>query len=372
MRRAGRAVVDETPRAPTFGVEEEYLLLDAATGLPADAAVDLIDDLDGLRAEHEFFHSQLETATPVCSEAADALDSLAEFRAAASAAAERRGLVLAGTGLPPIGGEIRGTVTAKDRYQQIAGRMRGMVHRYYSTGTHVHVAVPSRDAGIDAISRIAPWSPVLVALTANSPLWLGDDSGYASWRYLSIQQWPTSGFPPRFADAAEYDRVVGELVRTGALVDAALVNWSIRLSDRFPTIEIRTADAQLGHVDAVAFGLLFRALVTRALREGAAGAPIAPVQPDVLRGAHWLAARNGLGDTLADPATGEPVPAFDGVGALLAHVADDLLASGDHGIVTDWIERRRADGGAAELQRSAWASGGIAGLLELFRTSSRA
>lgn len=363
-------MADDTSRAPTFGVEEEYLLLDASTGLPVDAAVGLIADLAGLRAEHEFFHSQLETATPVCAVAGDALDALGRFRTAAAAAAEARGLVLAGTGLPPVGGEIRGSVTAKERYQQIAARMRGMVDRYYSTGTHVHVAVPSRDAGVDAISRIAPWSPVLVALTANSPLWLGHDSGYASWRYLSIQQWPTSGFPPRFADAAEYDRVVDELVRTGALLDAALVNWSIRLSERFPTIEIRTADAQLDHTDSVAFALLFRALVTRGLREGAAGEPIAPVQADVVRGAHWLAARNGLGDTLADPATGEPVPAFDAVDALLVHVEDDLRASGDLEIVSGWISRRRGDGGAAALQRSAWAADGIAGVLELYRVSS--
>ncbi|WP_024357534.1 carboxylate-amine ligase [Leucobacter chironomi] len=360
----------DTPAPPRFGVEEEYLLLDAQTGLPRDGVEGMIAALPGLRAEHEYFRSQLETATPPCTAAAEAFDSLAEFRVAASRAATEQGLVLAGTGLPPLGGDVPGRVTDNERYRDIDRAMRGMVHRYYSTGTHVHVEVPSRDAGVEVFARIAHWSPVLVALTSNSPLWLGGDSGYASWRYLQLQQWPSSGYPPHFSDAAAYDDVVQQLVRAGALLDTALVNWSIRLSERFPTIELRTADAQLESGDAVAFALIFRALVAGALGEREAGAPLAEPQRDVLRGAHWVAARNGLASELVHPASGAPAPAFEVVDALLAHVAPSLEAAGDLEHVQRFVERRRADGGAAEAQRRAWAAGGIGSLLELYRASS--
>ncbi len=362
----------DTHAPPRFGVEEEYLLLDAQTGLPRDGADGMIAALPGLRAEHEYFHSQLETATPPCSAAAEAFDSLAEFRTAASRAATEQGLVLAGTGLPPLGGDAAGRVTDNERYRDIDRTMRGMVHRYYSTGTHVHVEVPSRDAGVEVFARIARWSPALVALTSNSPLWLGDDSGYASWRYLQLQQWPSSGYPPHFADAAAYDDVVQQLVRAGALLDTALVNWSIRLSERFPTIELRTADAQLGSGDAVGFALVFRALVDRALREREAGVPVPEQQRDVLRGAHWLAARNGLSSDLVDPASGSPKPAFDVIDDLVEHVADSLDAAGDLGHVQRLVERRRADGGAAALQLRAWSAGGIGALLDLYRDASEA
>src|SRR5699024_147395 len=137
---------------------------------------------------------------------------------------------------------------------------------------------PSRDAGVEVATRIARWSPVLVALTANSPLWFGEDSGYASWRYLQLQHWPSAGYPPAFADAAEYDAVVDGLVRSGSLMDRSLVNWSIRLSEKFPTVELRTADAQLSSDDAVVFGLLVRALVHRALDDRDAGRPVRDVQ----------------------------------------------------------------------------------------------
>lgn len=356
--------------APHFGVEEEFLLLDAATGMPRDGADDMVAALNGLRAEHEFFHSQLETATPVCSVADEAFASLGEFRVAAAAAAAERGLVLAGSGAPPIGGEIAGRVTDNPRYRNIHATMRGMVHRYYSTGTHVHVEVPSRDVGVEVMTRIARWSPALVALTANSPLWYGEDSGYASWRYLQLQQWPSSGWPPAFSSAAEYEAVVDSLVRAGALMDKALVNWSIRLSEKFPTVELRTADAQLSSDEAVALGLILRALVHRALEEREAGAPVIDVQRDLLRGAHWLAARNGLASELVDPEAGEPRPAFEVIDALIDYLRPSLETTGDLAHIERFVARRRAEGGGAARQLAAWRAGGMPSLLELYRQGS--
>lgn len=355
-----------TTWAPRFGIEEEFLLLDRATGLPRDGAEALIRAVPELRCEHEYFHSQVETATSVCERAETALEELSTFRLRAAAAAADAGLVLAGTGLPPVGGSQPGRVVEKQRYLDIDRTMRGMVSRYYSTGTHVHVEVPSRDAGVEVFARIAAWSPVLVALTANSPVWLGGDSGYASWRYLSIQQWPSSGYPPSFASANDYDRVVGDLVRAGALLDPALVNWSIRLSDKYPTIELRTADSQLSSRDAVAFALIVRALVARALREREAGEPFERAQPDVLRGAHWIAARNGLATELVHPFLGELAPATETVSGLLDYVSGELDEAGDLATVERFLARRRGDFGPAQQQRDAWQSSGVAGLLDLY------
>lgn len=355
--------------APRFGVEEEFLLLDRVTGQPRDGAEALIRAIPDLRCEHEFFHSQVETATSVCETAEVALDELTTFRRVASAAAHAEGLVLAGTGLPPVGGSQPGTVVAKQRYLDIDRTMRGMVSRYYSTGTHVHVEVPSRDAGVEVFARIAPWSPVLIALTANSPIWLGGDSGYASWRFLSIQQWPSSGYPPYFANANDYDRVVTDLVRAGALLDPALVNWSIRLSDKYPTIELRTADSQLTAEDAVVFALIVRALVARALREREAGEPFERAQPDVLRGAHWIAARNGLADELVHPFLGESRPAAEVVTALMDYVSGELDDAGDLAAVERFLTRRNDLQGPAQQQRAAWQAGGLGGLLELYHAS---
>ncbi|QBE49881.1 carboxylate-amine ligase [Leucobacter triazinivorans] len=360
----------DSTRAPRFGVEEEFMLLDAGSGRPRDGAEKMIGALPGLRAEHEFFHSQLETATPVCESGEEALDSLEEFRAGAALAADGMGLVLAGTGLPPIGGDEPGRVVAKPRYLEIAEASRGSVARYYSTGAHFHVEVPSRDAGVGVIARFARWSPVLAALAANSPVHIGERTGYASWRYLLTQQWPTAGYPPAFADGAAYDRVVSGLVHAGALVDTALVNWAIRLSERFPTIELRTADAQLHAEDSVALALIFRALAARGLREHELAESLVHPQPDLLRGAHWRAARDGVSGDLFDPIEGEPRPAFHLVDEMIEHVSDELDASGDAEAVQRYIERRRRDRGPAQQQLDAWDAEGMAGLLTLYRAAA--
>src|SRR5690554_5064050 len=90
----------------TFGIEEEYLLLDAATGTPVNNAAEVILATPELseKPQREFLSSQLEVSTPVCREADEADSALTDFRLKVSEAAASCGALLAGTGLPPLGG----------------------------------------------------------------------------------------------------------------------------------------------------------------------------------------------------------------------------------------------------------------------------
>ncbi|UOQ60163.1 YbdK family carboxylate-amine ligase [Leucobacter rhizosphaerae] len=360
------------PDELTFGVEEEYLLLDRETGRPADRAAEIIRELPipGDRADREFFSSQLETATAVCTRADEAEASLTEFRRAASRIAAAHGAVLAGTGLPPLGGDVAGTVTPKSRYREIQATVRTAAAHQYGTGTHVHVAVPSRDAGVDVLARLARWSPALLALTANSPLWCGEPTGFASWRHINALQWPVTGYPPPFESGADYTRTISELVASDILIDPGLVTWVARLSERYPTVELRIADAQLAAADAVDFALLARALVSAALREHEAGIRAPRLTPTTVDGAIWLAARDGLEGRLVDPLLGVAQPAFDLVDRMRESVTADLDAAGDLGRVTAYLERRRRLGSPARVQEARFADAGIAGLLDLYAAGS--
>jgi carboxylate-amine ligase len=358
----------QRPASRRFGVEEEYLMLDAVTGVPRNCAPAMISALPDLLVETEFFESQLETATPVCTQASEAEDTLLAFRSQAARAAKDLGVVLASTGLPPVGGDVPGTVTATARYLAIQENLGSLVSRYYSTGTHVHVEVPSRDIGVEVMARMARWSAVLVALTANSPVHLGENTGFASWRYLSLMQWPTAGYPPYFERGADYDVMVDQLKRSGIVLDAGVVNWSIRLSEKFPTVELRTADAQLDPRDSVAFAVVVRALVERCVSEAESGSPRQDPDLNLVRGAHWLAARNGLASTLVHPLSGDAVPAADAVAALIDHVQHELAAAGDLELVERYVARLRETGGSAQLQLKSFEAGGVAALLELYRS----
>lgn len=354
----------------TFGVEEEYLLLDLESGRPADRAAEIIRQLPRHRerADREFFSSQLETATAVCLHAAEAEAALRDFRTTASRAAASHGVVLAGTGLPPVGGDAVGTVTPKPRYREIEAEVRSVAEHQYVTGTHVHVAVPSRDAGVDVIARLARWAPALIALTANSPLWCGKPTGFASWRHIKSLAWPLSGYPPEFRDGADYSRAIDQLVASGILVDPGLVTWVARLSEQYPTIELRIADAQLDASDAVAFAVLVRALVETALAEGGSERP--RLAQGVLNGAIWMAARNGLESELVDPLLADPLPAFELVERMVASVRPALLRFGDVDRVEGYVERLRKSGSPAQQQLRRFTSLGIDGVLDLYRAGS--
>lgn len=355
----------------SFGIEEEYLLLDASSGAPINRASEILAmtaDL-GEQMDREYFSSQLETATPVCREAGEALHTLVDVRGAFAAAATSRGVVLAGTGLPPIGGDTAGTVTPKDRYRLIEAQYRAAARHQYATGTHVHVEIPSPEAGIEVLNRLARWAPTLLAISANSPLWCGQPTGFSSWRHVSGMTWPVAGYPLGFESEAEYRRSVEQLIDTGIVPDSGLLTWVARLSERYPTIELRIADAQLEAADAVAFAMIVRALVDRALEEAEAGRERPRYASAMVNGATWLAARDGVSDQLIDPLTATALPAFDLIAIMLNTIEAQLDRSGDRGMIDDYVSKLREQGNPASRQSHRFGVSGVRGLLDLYRNA---
>lgn len=356
----------------TFGVEEEYLLLDAEDGRPVDRAAELIyamPDLDD-QIDREYFSSQLETATPICRTADEAEHALVSFRKRAAFTALGREVVVSGSGLPPIGGEEAGTVTPNPRYRAIAASMRGVAENQYVTGTHVHVAVPSRSVGVAVIDHLARWAPVFLAMTVNSPIWCGEETGFASWRHIMGLCWPTNGYPLGFDRDSDYERSVDQLVSSRILTDPGLVTWVVRLSDTYPTLELRIADAQLDASAAVSYATIVRAIVERAVIEVHRGTPRPQYSHGIVDGAIWLAARNGLSTYLVDPLTGESMPACDLIARMIDEIEPVLDTFGDRERVERYVRHLREHGDPASRQSAVFAERGVDGLLALYRDSS--
>ena len=194
---------------PTFGVEEEFLLVDPDTGEPVarNEAVARLAEARGVELQLELTSCQVETATDVANTSDELRTELTRLRRIAAEAAEADGARLLAVGLPPtVPHEF--PITDKPRYRQIAERFGMIAHEQGICGCHVHVAVPDRDAAIQVGNRLRPWLPLLLALTANSAVYRNTDTGYASWRSILWQRWPSAGPPPQFESADEYDAVV--------------------------------------------------------------------------------------------------------------------------------------------------------------------
>lgn len=355
----------------TLGVEEEYLLVDD-DGVPTArssrvlAVAGRLPQARDADLQHELLEVQVEVATPVCTTLAEVGDSLAALRAALTRAARSAGCRLAAVATAPLAPDDDGEVpvTDKPRYRRMLRQAPALVEEQLINGMHVHVGISDPEQGVRIVAGIRPWLPVVLALSANSPLWRGRDSGFASFRAVHFARWPVEGPPPVFADAADYERRAQALLGTGAVTDRGQLYWHARLSEQHPTVEVRVADVQLDVRSAVLLAGLVRGLALTASREPAP--PAAEQVPvELLRAATWGAARHGLDGRLVDPRTGRPEPAADVVHALLDHVRPALGELGDRDLVEDCTARVLAEGTGATRQRAAVAAGGLDGLLDL-------
>ncbi|RKN44878.1 carboxylate-amine ligase [Streptomyces hoynatensis] len=341
--------------ATTVGVEEEYLLLDPEDGRPLPLSRDVLAAAGRLatvgsrEVEHELLQAQVEVGTPVCRSLGEVDRHLRRLRAAVRAAAAGGGARLAASGTAPAGG--RAPVTDRRRYLAMLRDAPRLVDEQLICGMHVHVGVEDREAGVAVLDRIGPWLPVLVALGANSPYWEGADTGFASWRTVVFGRWPVSGPPPAFADAAEYGRRTRALLETGVIRDLGQVYWQARLSERYPTVEVRAPDVQLEVADAVALAGVARGLVRTALREEAEGLPRPLAPPELLAAANWRACRHGLTGSLVHPGTARCRPAAEVVEALLGHLTPALREAGDLSLVSRGLARLLSRGTGADRQR---------------------
>ncbi|MEY2591539.1 MAG: glutamate---cysteine ligase / carboxylate-amine ligase [Acidimicrobiaceae bacterium] len=346
----------------TLGVEEEFLIVDAATGelvarageLFAGAQTRLGDDV-----AKELNLCQIEIGTPICHDLAGVRGELTRLRAELTSAAASLGARIAATATHPFGSWRDQRIDpGSDRYRRIADVYQVVARQQVIAGCHVHVGIEDRDLAVEVMNRARPWLPVLVALSANSPFWQGVDTGYASYRLQVWQRWPTSGMPPQLSSAAEFDALVDELVTMEAIEDATFIYWYARPSARYPTIEFRACDVCLDVDATVAVAGVARALAWTCRRNALEDRPDLDVGREVLDAAMWRAARYGLDGTLVSPALRSPIPATQVVQELLEYIEDGLEAHGDRDEVAALVGQIIDVGNGASRQRRAHSRSG--------------
>ncbi|MER5265345.1 glutamate--cysteine ligase [Actinosynnema sp. NPDC002837] len=343
--------------APTLGVEEEFLLVDARTGQPAPHGAEVVDAARrrfGVELDVELTEAQVETRTPVCHDVADVRRQLHGLRLVAVETAQALGHRLLAVGVPPVGGPV-GSTTDRDRYRGLTEDYRQLAAEQSICGCHVHVAVPDPETAVQVCNHLRPWLPVLGAVTANSPFAHGVDTGYASWRAMVWSRWPSAGPPPYFESAAHYESTCDMLLAAGTARDRRMIYWDVRPSAHLPTVEVRVADVAATVDEAVLLAALVHALVRTALADLRRGLRASPVPTEVLRAATWRAARDGITGLSLDVLSGRLVPARLLLDRLLHRVGDQL---DDAGLVRELLSTLDRDGGGADRQRRAFARAG--------------
>lgn len=352
-----------------FGIEEEFLLLDESSLAPVSMADDFLARTAGRlrrgRVTAEYLASQVESLTDPVTTATEALAQLRDLRSLIGEEAAARRAIAAPTG-SPFSTRRAPTLSPSPHYADVARRLAHLTREHEVNGLHVHVEVPDDEERVRALARLRGWLPVLLALSANSPFADGVDAGFCSWRSMLIRRLPSSWCPPRFHDLDDYRRRVARLLDLGTIGEATSLSWAVRLSERYPTVEVRIADAQLTAEDAVLSALLSRAIVL------STDQPQVVDDSDTVDASLWTAARAGMEARIVDPTTGEVADAWRVTRRLLAVVGPVLRELGDEDLVADGVARIRELGTGATRQRRAYRHGGTPALAALLGAGTAA
>ena len=348
-----RALFDE-PGPMTVGLEEEAMVLDAATLDLAPVGARLVEAAgEGAPFKLEMPAAQLEVATPPCATLAEALAALAEGRRVLAGVAAEQGAAVACAGAHPFAA-AEGPLNEGERYAAIEAAHASVARRQLVYALQVHVRVAGADRALAVYNALRGRLPELAALAACAPLHEGRDTGLASIRPLIAGMLPRQGTPPALPS---WEAFADGLAWAG---DPGAWWWELRPHRLHGTLELRALDAQPSLRDAAAVAAVGLCLVSALADRFDAGEPLGV--PDTWRIAEnrWRALRHGLGGTLKDLRTGEERATADVVEELLDELAPVAAELGCAAHLDAARELARAGGGAAKL-RAAAADGGLDG-----------
>jgi carboxylate-amine ligase len=314
----------------TVGVEEELMIVDASS-------LDLVSAIDSILGEEppssgkiqpELLESVLEIATEPCGSVAEVGAELVALRGLARGRAHARGLEIGAAGTHPFARWEDQRVVRDDRYRGVVRYLGFVARQELVFGMHVHVGLADPEEAIGVANGLRLYVPLLIALSANSPLWRGELTGLMSSRVPIFRAFPRVGLPPRFDGWSDFERRVEAMSAAGMIDDYTFLWYDVRPHPNLGTVEVRAMDSQTRIEHTAALAALVVSLVRMLAGEFAEGLE-APDPPwELLDENRWLAARHGLDADLYDFAAGRLRPAREMTGQLLELVQPHAEALG--------------------------------------------
>lgn len=276
-------------------MEWEFALVDAATGDLSNEASAVIADIgDTPHVHKELLRNTIEVVTGVCDTVAEAMADLRSTLSSLHAVVADRGMELFCAGTHPFAQWSAQKLTDAPRYAELIKRTQWWGRQMLIWGVHVHVGVSSAHKVMPIISSLLNHYPHLLALSASSPYWAGEDTGYASNRAMMFQQLPTAGLPFQFQTWRQFERFVHDQKTTGIIDHINEIRWDIRPSPHLGTVEVRVFDGVSNIGELSALVALTHCLIVDLDRRLDAGEQLPVMPPWHVQENKWRAARYGL------------------------------------------------------------------------------
>src|SRR5882724_7047958 len=202
----------------TIGIEEEYQTIDPETrDLRSHIDMEILGKGKALLREAvkpEMHQSVIEVGTGVCRDIREAKAEVFGLRRDMIKLARDNGLQLAAGGTHPFADWRQQEIYPDQRYVEIVEDMKMVARANLIFGLHVHIGVEDRETAIHLMNAARYFVPHILALSTNSPFWLGMDTGLKSYRCKVFDKFPRTNIPDYFPSWGEYESFVNLLVQT--------------------------------------------------------------------------------------------------------------------------------------------------------------
>ena len=344
-------------RAPrpslSIGIEEEYQTIDPETrDLRSHISAEILQKGKTLLAERvkpEMHQSVVEIGTSVCHNIQEAKTEIRDIRREMVKLARDNGLRLAASGTHPFAHWREQEIYPDERYHTIVEDMKMVARANLIFGLHVHVGVEDHETAIHIMNGARYFLPHILALSTNSPFWLGMDTGLRSYRCKVFDKFPRTNIPDLYGSWEEFNNYVSLLVRTNCIDNAKKIWWDIRPHPHFPTLEFRICDMPMRLEETIAIAALCQAVIGKLYQLHEKNLSFRHYSRALIMENKWRAARYGLDGKLIDFGKQQEVPVRQLIAEILefvSDVAEELGSTQELGYIWNILE----EGSGADRQ----------------------
>ena len=336
----------------TIGIEEELMIVDGESMALVNAIEQLLTDGDSA-IKPELMESVCEIATSPCNSVAEAHRELTALRREVSTRAGQQGLAIGSAGTHPFALWEDQRIVAQPRYRELIEALRFVARQELIFGMHVHIGMDDPDKAIHVANGIRVHIPVLLAMSANSPFWRGDDTGLHSARTPVFRAFPRVGIPPKYDGWADYERRIEFMVASQVMEDYTWLWYDVRPHPKLGTVEIRACDSQTRVEHTIGLAALIQAMVREIAVHYDEGKELQDYPWEMLDENKFLAARHGLHGELVDLPANRRVATKELARRLLDRLREHAQDLGSESSL-DGAEDLLARGNGAHRQRVVW------------------
>jgi glutamate---cysteine ligase / carboxylate-amine ligase len=340
---------------PTFtlGIEEEYQTIDPETrDLKSHIATEMLEQ-GKLRLEErvkaEMHQSVIEVGTRICANIEDAREDIYDLRRNMIHLAEENGLVLVAGATHPFADWRDQEIYPDPRYDKVVEDLQLVARSNLIFGLHVHVGIEDKEAAIRIMNSLRYFLPHILALSTNSPFWLGMETGYKSYRAKVFEHFPRTNLPDTFADYSEFESYVNLLIKTNSIDNAKKIWWDVRPHPFFNTVEVRVCDIPLRAEETVAIAALIQATACKLWKLHEGNLDFRQYSRALLMENKFRAVRYGLDGKLIDFGKQEEVPERELILEYLNFI-DDVVPELESRAAIDYIHTMLEQGSGADRQ----------------------